>query len=120
MKRVSVILSAIVLALPVALVPSVGLADTAANLEKILGKRMYSDAGYFVIRRNGTLSGKFDVGNMRGAWELRDGQFCRTVQVADYPQNSFCQRIDAVDGGMRFTDVTKSNRKPRVYTFRKP
>ncbi|MEE2945121.1 MAG: hypothetical protein VX444_08105 [Pseudomonadota bacterium] len=97
-------------------------ADTTSDVQSILNKKLYVDGqGSFVrVKKNMRIDGKVGNGRVKGAWELRDGLFCRTVQVDGYDANTACQKVEISGETITFTTISGPKRPPRTYFLVKP
>ncbi|MEM9212532.1 MAG: hypothetical protein AAGA63_13700 [Pseudomonadota bacterium] len=112
------IFSALVLTIALTGTGFAGGTEDAVNT--ILGKKLYGDDLVLTVKKNGKITGKWKGDTLKGAWEIRDGDFCRTMSVNGQELGTSCQAVQLVEGGVKFSDVKGANRKPRIYTFRKP
>ncbi|MEM0948938.1 MAG: hypothetical protein AAGK37_16170 [Pseudomonadota bacterium] len=55
------------------------ISTAAAFNSEIVGKTLTIGESSLVIASNGTMSGTFNNAPLRGTWQFRDGQFCRTL-----------------------------------------
>lgn len=80
-----------------------------------VGKTLWLDKNYFTVRRRGTLDGNFGGTKIKGAWEWRDGFWCRTL--TEPRQNSDCQLWE-VDGKSFRATRNKGKGKSFIYKRR--
>ncbi|WP_299292734.1 hypothetical protein [uncultured Tateyamaria sp.] len=80
----------------------------------IVGKRLTIGDDHFVIRRNGSLRGSFGGAALRGAWEWRDGYWCRTL--TSHAKNTDCQLWEVAGSQVR---VTRNFGKGRSFIYSK-
>ncbi|MGJ8623899.1 MAG: hypothetical protein ACSHW1_14150 [Yoonia sp.] len=73
--------------------------ETQADMAAITGKMLVLEAGKsYVIGADGTIKGSWDGAPLVGAYEMKDGFFCRTLsQGPNGPSGEDCQ-ILTLDG----------------------
>lgn len=49
---------------------------------------------------DGTLTGTFPAGDLEGTWEIRNGQWCRTVSSPERLAGSACQEMSLTENGV--------------------
>ena len=55
------------------------------------------------VNRDGTLDGTTPNGELRGAWAVRDGRWCRTITSPEANAGTQCQEVDLGEGEVTFT-----------------
>jgi len=55
----------------------------------VVGKRWQAGDNYFIMRKNGKISGEAGGEAVKGAWAWRDGFFCRTLST--HSKDTDCQ-----------------------------
>lgn len=68
----------------------------------ISGKTLVSEGGEFTLGSNGSLTGMSGPNRdteVTGAWEIRDGRYCRTITQPERLAGTACQDITLNDDG---------------------
>ena len=89
------------------------LITTKADFDSlVVGKKLYIDDNHVTIRKNGSIKGKFGGKQLKGAWEWRDGAWCRTLTT--HSKNSDCQQWEV--NGNQFR-VTRERGKGKQFIY---
>jgi hypothetical protein len=78
----------------------------------VVGRKLGFNDSYFIIKKNGTLKGKFGGKALKGNWAWRDGYWCRTLST--HSKNTDCQ-VWAVSGDKFY--VTRERGKGKSFTY---
>ena len=78
----------------------------------VVGRKLYLDENYVVVNKNGSLKGKFGGKTLKGAWEWRDGYWCRTLTT--HSKDTDCQLWEV--NGNQFI-VTRDRGKGKGFTY---
>lgn len=72
--------------------------------QAISGKTIVSENAQFTMGTNGSLNGETSGGTtFKGAWTVRDGQFCRTISEPASFVGTECQKAELGDGTITIT-----------------
>lgn len=78
----------------------------------VVGKKLTLGKNWFVIRKNGSLKGDFNGEKLKGAWQWRDGYWCRTLK--SHSKNTDCQLWEVSGDEFR---VTRAKGKGKSFTY---
>lgn len=101
-------------ALFVALALPVQAETTEQLLQEILDRPMGNERINATIHADGTVSGNFNGQALGGAWEIRDGYYCRSLTLDGAPIGEDCIVLVRDQGGIRF-DGEKGAKKGHIY-----
>lgn len=87
---------------------------TEAQLNQlVVGKKLFLDKNYLIIKKNGTLRGEFGGKELKGNWAWRDGYWCRTLLT--HSKNTDCQLFE-IDGKQLRGTRERGKGKSFIYT----
>lgn len=78
----------------------------------VVNKKMHLGDNWFVIKKNGSLKGEFNGEKLKGAWQWRDGYWCRTLKT--HSKNTDCQLWQVK--GNEF-QVTRNRGEGKSFTY---
>lgn len=89
--------------------------ETEADFRKlIVNKKLTLGENHVVIRKNGNLKGNFNDEDLKGAWQWRDGFWCRTLST--HSKDTDCQTVEVMGNQMRGTRQ-RGKGKSFIYTI---
>lgn len=71
--------------------------------DAVVDKTLVREDGNVTIfaASDGTLTGTSAAGDLLGTWEIRNGQWCRTLSAPQRAAGSACQDMSLTDGGVK-------------------
>lgn len=95
----NLIVSAVVLGLA-------GCVNTATGdplYDALVGKTWEREDGNvtMIASADGALTGTTSAGDLLGTWEIRNGEFCRTLSSPERAAGSACQEMELTDDGIK-------------------
>lgn len=70
---------------------------------KVVGQKLTSEAGFFIIEASGKISGELNKHKAVGAWKWNQGFWCRTIKIGARDLGSNCQTIEVTQDQVKFT-----------------
>ena len=70
----------------------------------ISGQTLTRGDNTIMIMPNGAMRGTTPAGELLGVWEVRDGQWCRTISAPENVAGTACQGVELGDGEITFLE----------------